>query len=164
MKLVFLTSIFFLLLNPIIGHSQGQLIDSLIAAYNSTSKPDEQFDLAFKISHACVNVDNEKAIFFSDQAMVHARDLNDPLKITAAYESKGNIYTSNGETKKALTVYLQTLQIYEQLADQREIAKSANNLANIYWLLTIISIAKNISNGHMTPPFFLRTAMPLRCH
>lgn len=122
----------FLLSCPLTGTSQQHFLDSLTSVYQTSESEKERAELAIEISHNYVNVNNEKAHLFADKALIHANKLKDQMMIAKSYEAKASVFTSTGETKKALDLYLQTLSIYEHLRDQKEIAQITNNIANTY--------------------------------
>jgi len=132
MKLVLLTLVFTSLFFGIQLNAQEQFIDSLITQYNSSSSTEDQAELAIKISHNSINVDNERALLYSDKALKHAQEIEDQLLIAKANETKAAIFGSTGNFSVSVELYMQSLYIYEKLNNQKFIASTSNNIANAY--------------------------------
>lgn len=132
LSILFRLALFAIFCNPLFSIGQNAATDSLIICYDNAQTEEEKVELAILISHNSVNVDNERALLFSERAIQHATVLKDQLLMARANETKASIFGSNGNYKVAVELYIQSLQIYKAQGMHKEVASISNNIANAY--------------------------------
>ena len=133
-----LLTILAVLAMPYLGHSN--FLDSLENVFKNTSGIEEKIELAIKISGNYLSVDEEKALFYANESIRLAAQVNDPILKAEANESIAGFHSSVGNFRASAKVYIQALLIYESEKLYKNAAATSNNIANVY--LALDDIAK----------------------
>jgi len=111
---------------------KGQSIDSLLYLIdNDLVKDDaEKYDLLLQVIRTINDTDTESKIRYCDQAIELAQKLD--ILPARPYLEKGDAYRASNDFVSALDCYMQAVSYYEKIDDRAGLARTYNNMANIY--------------------------------
>lgn len=128
-KILNITILFLLMLNSAWGNDY---LDSLEKAYKVNNELNEKTITALRIASKYRNVDNEKAVLFTNRAISHAIADKNQMNLAHSYELKGSVLTGMGQTKTALELLFGAIHIYESLDSVKQISNAYNSIGNAY--------------------------------
>jgi len=109
--------------------ANSQSIDSLKKALESTENTNKQVELLFKLSEEYKAIDLHQAYKSIDEALELAKNLDFANNLAQAYYIKGELYLFEEMDEKALVLFANANDQYENLADSEGMCKCQKKIA-----------------------------------
>lgn len=130
-----LLSILLFLFTGLFFIAQNSTIDSLKNVLNDLPESKERVEALFDLFTEYEYVDPDIAEQYINDAIILSEKIGDSTLIGLSYRKKGWLYEDISKPIQALKIQLKTLEIFENLKDQQNIANSYGNIGNIYDLI-----------------------------
>jgi signal transduction histidine kinase/tetratricopeptide (TPR) repeat protein len=131
-RIVFLI-VFFLGFNT--TAQTNKKLDSLLSVNQRYVKEDTvKINLLVSLSDVYQEINLEKAMEKSTQAVALAKQLKYPFWLARAYEENASNLMYSGKFDQSVVAYDEAIKIYTALGDKKKQIRMANNLGNVYYL------------------------------
>jgi tetratricopeptide (TPR) repeat protein len=106
--------------------------DSFDRVLRATKEDTTKVRLLNSIGYNLINVDNDKTLSYSNEAINLAAKLNFKKGLADAYSNLGSVYYKLGSYDKALANSFKSLLLDEEINNQRGIAEAYTGIGNVY--------------------------------
>ncbi len=121
-------------------------IDSLKATLNMSIKDSSKVKLLNKLGIAYLYVSTDTSLLFTQDALKMASEHNFVEQRAKSFSTLISAYRLLGDYPKSIESGFKALQLYKQIDDQLGVAKTLNNMGNVYYRLNELETALTYFN------------------